>query len=115
MKFQRGRHKSMPFVALLLLCVMACEGIVDAQARSGLKIVIVEGEGAINNIQTGSARNPVVEVRDENDRPVAGARLNFSLPDRGPGGTFFGAGTNLTAITNEQGRASTTGFRPNLT
>src|ERR1051326_1845488 len=114
MNFEKGRRKTAPVAALLLLFTMACDGWLDAQAR-GLKIVVIEGEGAINNIQTGSARNPVVEVRDENDRPVAGARLKFSLPERGPGGSFFGAGSNLTVVSNREGRASTAGFRPNLT
>jgi len=87
----------------------------SGSARPNLKIVVVEGEGAINNIQRGSARDPIVEVRDENDAPVSGARLTFSLPERGPSGTFFGSGNNLSVITNQQGRGVGTGFRPNLT
>jgi hypothetical protein len=86
----------------------------SAQGRPGLKIRVVDGEGAINNIQLGSGREPVIEVRDENDKPVAGAKVTFSLPERGPGGTFFGASRNLSLTTNEQGRAAGNGFRPNL-
>lgn len=84
------------------------------QARLGLRIVVVEGEGATHNIQLGSGREAVVEVRDENDRPVSGAKVTFSAPERGPSGTFFGASRNLTIATNEQGRATAAGFRPNL-
>jgi hypothetical protein len=104
--------------ALLLAAMMAFQDLCVAQSgapRPSLKIVVVEGEGAINNIQRGSGRDPVVEVRDENDAPVPGARLTFSLPERGPGGTFFGAGNSLSVITNQQGRGVGTGFRPNLT
>jgi len=76
--------------------------------------MIVEGEGAINNIQLGAGKEPTVEVRDETDKPLAGAKVTFALPERGPGGTFFGASRTVTVPTNDQGRATATGFRPNL-
>ena len=100
-------------LALVLSCLMV-QAPLAAQVKPGLRIVVVDGEGAINNIQLGSGREPVVEVRDENDKPVPGAKVTFTLPERGPGGTFFGASRNLTIPTNEQGRAAATGFRPNL-
>jgi hypothetical protein len=67
-----------------------------------LNIVIVEGEGAINNIRQRTAREPIVQVEDENRRPVAGAVVVFLLPDR-----------NLTVTTDSQGRAAARGLRPN--
>ena len=71
------RWRSSASVVGLLLATMASNGLLEAQNSNGLKIVVVEGDGAINNIQTGSGRKPVVEVRDEDDKPVAGARLKF--------------------------------------
>ena len=56
----------------------------------GLKIVVVQGEGAKNNLRTRSATQPVVEVRDDSDKPVAGAEVVFQLPPAGPGGVFNG-------------------------
>ncbi len=100
-------------MALFLSCLLFFSATLGAQGR-GLKVLVIDGEGAINNIQTGAGREPVVEVRDESDKPVAGAKVTFSLPERGPGGTFFGASRNVTMTTNEQGRATGTGFRPNL-
>ncbi len=100
--------------AVLLSGVLALSPVAGAQTAGGLKIQVVEGEGAVNNVQTGSGRDPVVEVRDQNDKPVPGAKVTFSLPERGPGGSFFGAARNVTVPTNEQGRAATSGFRPNL-
>ena len=114
MNFRKEWHKSMRFAAVLLSWLMACEGLASAQAGPGLRIVVVEGEGAINNIQLGSGRQPVVQVRDENDEPVAGGEVTFSMPESGPGGTFFGW-RKLIVTTNEQGRATGNGFRPNLT
>jgi hypothetical protein len=98
----------------VVLCLVLVQVPMSAQARPGLKIVVVEGEGAINNIQLGAGKEPVVEVRDEADKPVSGAKVTFALPERGPGGTFFGASRSVTVPTNEQGRAAATGFRPNL-
>ena len=103
-------------VFVLLLCFIACEGLAGAQAPPGpsLNIVVVDGEGAINNIVFGSAREPVVQVRDESDKPVAGARVTFTVPESGAGGTFLGGGKNLSVVTNEQGRAAGAGFRHNF-
>ena len=78
-----------------------------------LNIVIVEGEGAINNIKQRTAREPIVQVEDENHKPVAGAAVAFTLPSQGASGTFAGGSQNLTSITNAQGRAVARGFRPN--
>jgi hypothetical protein len=83
------------------------------QQAGQLQIVVIEGEGALNNIRTRTATQPVVEVRDENGEPVAGAEVVFQLPAAGPGGVFHGWMRNQTARTNEQGRAAASGFTPN--
>ncbi len=78
-----------------------------------LNLVVVEGEGAINNIRQRTAREPIVEVQDENHRPIAGAAVVFTLPTQGAGGTFAGGAHSLTVITDAQGRAVARGLRPN--
>src|SRR5436190_3152440 len=115
MNFGRRWNRSMRLGAVILSCLMGCEGFAGAQARSTLKVSVIEGAGATNNIQGGPARNPVVEVRDENDTPVAGAKVTFLAPERGASGTFFGAGTTLSVTSDQQGRAIGAGFRPNDT
>ena len=115
MNFRKEWPKSMRFVAVLLSWLTACSGLASAQTRPSLKIVVVEGEGSVNNIQLGSGQQLVVQVRDENNAPLAGANVTFLLPERGPGGTFFGTWRNLVVTTNEQGRATGNGFRPNST
>lgn len=82
-------------------------------ASGGLNLVIVEGEGAINNIRQRTAREPVVQVEDENHKPVAGAAVVFTLPSNGAGGTFASGARTLTVMTDEQGRAAARGFQPN--
>ena len=83
-----------------------------APARK-LNIVIVEGEGAVNNIRQRTAREPIVQVEDENRRPVAGAIVVFTLPDRGASGVFLDGSRTLTVTTGPDGRAVARGFQPN--
>jgi hypothetical protein len=78
-----------------------------------LNIVIVEGEGAINNIKQRTAREPIVQVEDENHKPVAGAAVIFALSDQGAGGSFAGGTHTLSVVTDSQGRAVARGFHPN--
>src|SRR5262245_44848368 len=85
----------------------------DLVQSGGLKIVVVQGEGAQNNVRTRSATQPVVEVRDEGDKPVPGAEVVFQLPPAGPGGVFNGWMRTQTARTGPEGRAQAHGFAPN--
>src|SRR5580704_16363909 len=78
-----------------------------------LEIVIVEGEGAINNIKDRVNREPIVQVEDENHKPVAGAAVVFFLPNQGPGGTFADGSRSLTVTTDTQGRAVARGIQYN--
>ena len=78
-----------------------------------LNLVIVEGDGAINNLRQRTVREPIVQVEDENHKPVAGASVVFLLPSRGAGGTFGNGTHSLTVVTDQQGRAIARGFEPN--
>jgi hypothetical protein len=84
----------------------------EAQA-SQLKITILEGEGAINNIRQRTAREPIVQVEDENRKPVAGALVVFTLPDTGPGGVFPGGSKSLMVTTDQKGQAVARGMQLN--
>jgi hypothetical protein len=54
-----------------------------------LYINILEGEGAVNNIRQRDAREPVVQVTDENHKPVSGVALLFLIHgDSGATATF---------------------------
>ena len=89
-----------------------------AQTQNTLKIVVVEGEGAVNVIQQKTAVTPVVEVRDRNDQPVAGVLVTFSIRSGsasfgsgGSGGTG-GSAQTLSVTTNALGQAAATGLVP---
>src|SRR5262245_29968406 len=78
----------------------------DQPAPQKLQLVIVDGEGAINNIRQRIAREPIVEVRDENDKPLAGAAVVFTLPNSGASGVFPNGSKILTVVTDDTGRAA---------
>jgi hypothetical protein len=102
-------------ISLGLTFLLAAPQIGRGQAPAKLNLIIVEGDGAINNIKQRSAREPIVQVEDENHRPVAGATVLFLLPDSGPGGVFANGSHQLTVTTDSQGRAVAKGLRLNRT
>ena len=55
----------------------------DAQDTS-VKIVILEGQGAINNIHLRRAKEPVVQVTEESGAPIqqASVHSSYRTPDR---------------------------------
>lgn len=101
--------------AALALLSLISAGELPAQSEPdpSLQVVVIEGEGAINNIRDHTARAPVIRVLDDRERPVAGATVNFLLPELGSGGTFPEGRTHLTTTTGEDGRAVARGLRPN--
>ena len=83
----------------------------DASATE-LKIRVLEGNNIVNSISLGQSIAPVIEVRDQNDMPIEGATVVFTLPQSGPGGTFPGGNFSFTVLSNAQGQA-TCPFRAN--
>jgi hypothetical protein len=115
-------HATVLTLALSILqtpqLVAQTAGISAAQAGApmALHIIILDGENALNNIRERTAREPIVQVEDENHKPVAGALVVFSIRRSvtGAGGTFAGAET-LSVITGLDGQAVAKGLQPNTT
>jgi len=82
-------------------------------AQDGLHVVVLEGEGAINNIRSPHAKEPVIRVEDADNRGVAGAVVTFLLPADGAGGIFGDRGSSLTLTTDDRGEAVARGLRAN--
>jgi hypothetical protein len=67
------------------LLVAGCVAVSSVPAVFGqapvhtLNLVIVEGDGVINNIRQRTAREPIVQVEDENHKPVAEEHLPMAL------------------------------------
>ena len=98
--------------ASLCLSLLLCSPIerLTAQGKA-LTIVVIEGEAAVNIIQQRTAVSPVIEVRDGNDLPVAGALVRFSIAG-GKNATFAGGVQTLSVTTNAAGQAVAAGFTP---
>lgn len=112
------RGSSLARAAFVLLLILAVAPVLGAQtavsaAPQNLVINILSGEGALNDIRQRTAREPIVQVEDENHKPVAGAAVLFLLPDSGPGGTFADGSRAFHTVTGADGRASAHGLRPN--
>ncbi|MEO7145105.1 MAG: hypothetical protein ABI165_16530 [Bryobacteraceae bacterium] len=96
-----------------ILAVETCAPPLAAQPEMKLNLVIVEGDGAVNNIRQRVSREPIVQVEDENHKPIAGAAITFFLPDQGAGGVFANGSHSLTVMSDAQGRAVARGIRMN--
>src|SRR5262245_43045983 len=104
---------------ILIASVLACAtlglgSLVHTQgatqgAPNGLRIVVLEGEDGVNVVQQRTAVSPVVEVRDRNNLPVAGAIVRFAIRS---GRANFASGRTLVVTTDAAGRATATGLTP---
>lgn len=91
------------------LQVEVAAGPMQSAQVSGLKILVIEGEDAVNIVQQKTALAPVVEVRDRNNLPVSGAVVRFAISS---GRASFSGARTLTVTTNAAGRAVATGLTP---
>ena len=96
------RIRRLGVVGMAALALLAAPA---AAQDAGLRIVVLEGENSVNVIEQGAAVPTLVEVRDRNDLPVAGALVRFLL---GEGGTAtLNAGLSQVALTtNALGQAA---------
>ncbi len=82
---------------------------------SAFHIAIIDGEGALNNIEGRLAREPIVQVEDKNHKRVPGAYVEFESHNQpgAPGAQFQNGGNTLTAMTDAAGQAVAHGLRNN--
>ena len=111
----RTRALALTVCAVLWMCGVARAQILKTgpdAAPQKLMITILDGDGALNNIRQRDAREPIVQVTDENHKPVAGALVLFTIHggSGGAGATFEGAQT-LTVTTGQDGIAHATGIQ----
>jgi hypothetical protein len=77
-----------------------------------LTIGILVGNKTVNSLPLLRSVSPVVEIRDQDDFPVEGATVTFTLPSQGPGGTFVAGNTSFDARTDARGQAAAPAFVP---
>ena len=97
---------------LVLVVTLAGSPLVMVEQQTpaaALKIVVLEGEGGVNIIQQKTAVRPLIEVRDRNNLPVAGATVTFAIGSGQPA-AFAGGLQTLTVTTNAAGQAAASGL-----
>jgi hypothetical protein len=112
-KTSTARSSRQTLACALLLSIFAQSSAVAHQPAGQLNIVIVEGDGAVNNARQRVARDPIVQVEDENRKPVAGAAVVFLLPNQGAGAAFPNGARSLTVLTDAKGQAAARGLQAN--
>ncbi len=106
-------------------CISLCLAVVGAAgwqaptpapeqepAGQALRIVVLEGEGGINIVKKKTAVKPVVEVRDRNNLPVAGASVTFLAGKYHGAGVTFDGHTSVTRTTDSAGRVAVGSMKP---
>ena len=78
-----------------------------------LKVTALAGNQDMNDLERGLMAPLVIQVLDQNDRPVEGAEVVFRFPLNGPGATFRGGNTSQTVRTDGRGQAAAMNWMAN--
>src|ERR1035438_7158071 len=78
-----------------------------------LKLLVLAGNGEMNDLERRVMASLVVQVLDQNDRPVEGAEVIFRFPLNGPGAAFTGGKTSQTVRTTGTGEAAAVNWMAN--
>jgi len=105
------KRLSAPLIAVAILLLPSIQMAQQplANGNQELKIQILDGEDGVNIIKKKSAVQPVVEVTDRNDLPIAGVAVTIGL---GAAGVFDSGAHVATVYTNQSGIATAPNFRP---
>ena len=97
----------------LPMLAQVSQGETAQAAPKSLHIVILDGEGALNNIRERTAREPIIQVEDENHKPVSEAAVVFLIHggNNGAGATFGGNSLSFATKTGPDGKAQTQGLQ----
>jgi hypothetical protein len=114
------------YVAQVLAVFLALPPMVRSQALSpqvkpapqgqiiqSLKVVPLAGNRENNDLERRLMAPLVVQVLDQNERPVEGAEVMFRFPSSGPGATFANQQSSKTFRTNADGQAAAVGWVAN--
>jgi len=75
--------------------------------------LVLSGNGEMNDLERKVMAPLVVQILDQNDRPVEGAEVVFRFPLSGPSAAFTGGKTALTVRSNGTGEAAALNWMAN--
>lgn len=113
--FKNGTNSLSITLSFLIAFQMVVPAAHSQALPTELNLIVVEGEGAINNVRQRTAREPLVRVEDENHKPIAGVAVVFTLPTEGATGEFAKGAKTLTVMTDANGEAKGAGLKVNQT
>ena len=108
-------------VLLSTLLIVALIGTGNPRAAQqtsnapALRVIVIDGDEAANIVDEKMAAEPIIEVRDRDDRSVAGAVVRFQIRRglRNRLSAAFGGGRDeLRTLTDSAGRARASGLTP---
>ena len=101
------------FLSLFVCCAVALAPL-QARAADSLKVIVIDGDEAANIVAERLAAEPVIEVRDKDDRKVPGAVVRFVIrKTRDQLLASFGNGqAEVRTLTDYSGRASVNAVSP---
>src|SRR5688572_26797365 len=106
--------RALSVVLSLSICIQLVAPPMCAQnPPAEIDIVVVDGEGAVNNVGQRSTRHAVVRVEDENQKPISGAAVVFTLPTDGASGEFGNGDKTLIVTTDTRGQAAASNLKVN--
>lgn len=101
--------------SLLILLVSASAVVLGGQGSDRLRVIVIDGDEAANIVAERIAAEPVVEVREDDERRVAGAVVRFFVRRtvRNRIAALFSNGqSEATALTDAAGRAQAPPLMP---
>jgi hypothetical protein len=84
----------------------------DAVTPERLHIEILKGDGGVNILGADTAVQPVIQVRDRNNRPLPDVTVTFTAPADGPSATFLNGSRSISLTTDSAGEAILLGMKP---
>jgi hypothetical protein len=81
--------------------------------EQSLKIRVLAGNGEMNDLERRVMAPLVIQVLDQNERPLAGAEVVVRFPLNGPSATFAGGKSAITIRTRGDGQAAATNWMAN--
>jgi hypothetical protein len=103
-----------PGITLTLVYALVLPGVLPAQQAAApprYKLTIVDNAATSKRVKKGRVSSQaVVKVTDENDVPVAGVAVTFTIPSLSTGGAAFANGALTSVVTTNAAGVASTGF-----
>jgi hypothetical protein len=106
-----GNGRRLPAYGLSVF--LALQPVAWSQQPQSIRILVVAGQDAVNDVDKRVVSEPVVQVQDGSGTPLAGAEVVFRTPSTGPTATFYGATRTTAVTTDDKGQARAAGMTPN--